>query len=47
MVDFPTLKLLASYRREMETTEPLPFGVYGQVLAPGRVSIGDPVAVEA
>ena len=47
VVDFPTLKLLASYRREMETTEPLPFGVYGEVLAPGRVSIGDPVAVEA
>ncbi len=47
VVDFPTLKLLAGYRRDMESTEPLPFGVYGEVVAPGQVSVGDPVAVEA
>jgi uncharacterized protein YcbX len=46
-VDFPTLKLLARYRREMETTEPLPFGVYGGVVAPGQVTVGDPLTVVA
>jgi uncharacterized protein YcbX len=37
-----TLKALARYRREGRT-EPLPFGVYGSVLVPGRVRVGDPV----
>lgn len=45
-VNFPTLKLLASYRRGMESTEPLPFGIYGEVAEPGAVALGDPVAVE-
>jgi uncharacterized protein YcbX len=43
-VDFPTLKLLAAYRGEMDTTEPLPFGVHASVVAPGRVRLGDPVS---
>jgi len=43
-VDLPTLDLLASYRREAATTEPLAFGIYGAVLEPGRVRVGDPVA---
>ena len=38
--DLPTLATLASYRREGRS-EPLPFGVYGAVLAPGRVRLGD------
>jgi hypothetical protein len=38
--DLPTLATLASYRREGRT-EPLPFGVYGAVLVPGRVRVGD------
>lgn len=42
----PTLDLLGSYRRELETTEPLPFGIYGEVVEPGPVAIGDPIAVE-
>jgi MOSC domain-containing protein len=42
----PTLDLLGSYRRELETTEPLPFGIYGEVLEPGPVAVGDAVAVE-
>ena len=42
----PTLDLLGSYRRDLETTEPLPFGIYGEVLEPGPVVIGDPVAVQ-
>ena len=41
--DFDTLGVLASYRGDMETTEPLPLGVVGDVVSPGRVSVGDPV----
>jgi uncharacterized protein len=44
VVDFKTLHHLAAYRREVETTEPLPFGVYGEVVEPGRVRVGDPVS---
>lgn len=39
----PTLDLLRAYRREIESTEPLPFGVYGRVLRPGAVCVGDTV----
>ena len=38
-----TLDALAEYRGDVETTEPLPFGVWGEVLEPGRVRVGDPV----
>jgi len=41
--DLDTLKALAAYRREAETTEPLPFGVYAAVAQPGTVRVGDPV----
>ena len=41
--DLDTLKALADYRGDVETTEPLPFGVYAAVAQPGRVRIGDPV----
>jgi uncharacterized protein len=41
--DFDTLGVLASYRRELETTEPLPLGVVGDVVTTGRVRVGDPV----
>ena len=41
--DFDTLGVLASYRREIETTEPLPLGVVGDVVTPGSVRAGDPV----
>ena len=43
--DLPTLELLA-YRRSLPTTEPLAFGVYGEVLEPGRIAIGDPLTPE-
>jgi uncharacterized protein len=43
--DLDTLKGLAAYRRELETTEPLAFGVHGAVARPGRVRVGDPVAL--
>jgi uncharacterized protein YcbX len=41
--DLDTLKALAAYRRDLETTEPLPFGVYAAVASPGPVCVGDPV----
>ena len=43
VVDLPTLDLLRSYRGELDTTEPLAFGVYGEVLEGGRVAVGDAV----
>ena len=41
--DLDTLKALAAYRRDPETTEPLPFGVHAAVAEPGRVRVGDTV----
>ena len=40
-IDLPTLDVLRGYRGEVESTEPLPFGVHGRVLERGRVSVGD------
>lgn len=45
-VDLPTLKMLADYRLQEPTSEPLGFGVYGEVLAGGVVRVGDPVSVD-
>ncbi|HUA04044.1 MAG TPA: MOSC domain-containing protein [Solirubrobacteraceae bacterium] len=42
-VDLPTLKMLGTYRLDLDTTEPLPFGIYGQVFKPGTVRVGDAV----
>jgi len=42
-VDFETLHHLAVYRRDVATSEPLPFGVHARVLEPGRVRVGDAV----
>lgn len=44
-VDLPTLDILAGYRRSLDRTEPLPFGIYGEVLEEGTVRVGDPVAI--
>jgi uncharacterized protein YcbX len=41
--NLPTLDVLAEYRDGVETTEPLPFGVWGRVETPGRVTLGDAV----
>jgi MOSC domain-containing protein len=43
VVDLPTLDLLGSYRDAIESTEPLPFGVWGRVVEPGTVRVGDEV----
>jgi uncharacterized protein YcbX len=42
-VDLPTLDVLRAYRGDVDSTEPLPFGVYGEVLEPGVVRVGDSV----
>jgi uncharacterized protein YcbX len=42
-IDLPTLDLIRSYRGDLDSTEPLPFGIWGQVLAPGAVRVGDHV----
>lgn len=39
-----TLRLLGAYRGLVPTEEPLPFGVWGEVVRPGRVAVGDRVA---
>jgi uncharacterized protein YcbX len=44
-IDLPTLDLLGRYRNGLGTTEPLPFGIYGEVLEPGLVRVGDPVSL--
>jgi uncharacterized protein YcbX len=43
VVDLATLDILRRYRSGLDTTEPLPFGVYGKVLEGGRVAVGDAV----
>ena len=43
--DLDTLKALAAYRRHLDTTEELAFGVYGDVRTPGVVRVGDTVTV--
>lgn len=42
-IDLPTLDILRDYRGGCATTEPLPFGIYGAVMEPGAVRVGDPV----
>ena len=41
--NLPTLDVLAEYREGVETTERLPFGVWGAVSEPGLVRLGDAV----
>jgi hypothetical protein len=43
--DLETLDVIARYRASVLTTEPLPFGVWGEVVEPGRVAVGDPVDI--
>lgn len=40
-----TLRAIRAYRGDVPTDEPLPFGVWGEVVHPGRVAVGDPVAL--
>jgi len=45
MRDFDTLEVLARYRREVPSTEPLSFGVWARVDQAGRVALGDDIRV--
>lgn len=40
-----TLHLLRAYRSHVRSDEPLPFGVFGEVVRPGSVRVGDEVSV--
>lgn len=44
-LDLPTLDVLREYRGDCHATEPLPFGVYGEVTEPGVVRVGDAVSL--
>lgn len=44
---FDTLHVLNRTRGHVPTTEPLPFGVWAEVVEPGEAALGDPVTVEA
>lgn len=43
VVDLPTLHLLRRLRDDATATEPLPFGVWGEVVEPGLVQVGDDI----
>jgi hypothetical protein len=43
--DMPTLELLRQYRSDLETTEQISLGVFGEVLVPGELRRGDAVAL--
>lgn len=43
--DLDTLRVIGSYRADVPTNEPVPFGVWGSVDLPGRVRVGDAVAL--
>jgi MOSC domain-containing protein len=44
--DLDTLGTIAAYRADVPTREPLPFGVWCEVVEPGPVAVGDPVEVD-
>jgi MOSC domain-containing protein len=45
--DLDTLGAIAGYRADVPTREPLPFGVWCEVVEQGPVAVGDPVEVVA
>ncbi len=44
--DLETLDVLARYRRDVPSTEPLSFGIWARVERAGGVALGDEIAVE-
>ena len=45
-VTLHTLKVLGGYRRDLDTTEPIAFGIYGEIVRPGTIRVGDQVSVD-
>lgn len=45
VTDLGTLKALAAYRGDLDTTEPLALGIHAAVAEPGRVRVGDAVTL--
>jgi uncharacterized protein YcbX len=45
-VTLQTLKVLGSYRRDVDTTEPIAFGIFGEIVQPGTIRVGDAVALD-
>jgi len=41
--DLDTLGAITAYRGDIPTREPIPFGVWCEVVEPGRIAVGDPV----
>jgi uncharacterized protein YcbX len=41
--DLDTLGVISAYRGHVQTREPIPFGVWCEVVEPGRVAVEDPV----
>jgi hypothetical protein len=41
-----TLAVLAQYRRDLTTTEPLAFGIWARVERAGSIGLGDDIVVE-
>jgi uncharacterized protein YcbX len=44
-ITLQTLKILGRYRRGLPTTEPVAFGIYGEILRPGTIRVHDAVTV--
>jgi uncharacterized protein len=44
-IDLPTLDILRDYRGDLDTTEPLAFGIHGSVRKPGTIRAGDRVSI--
>ena len=45
-VTLDTLRVIGAYRAAVESQEPMPFGVWGEVVSPGRVRVGDHLHVQ-
>lgn len=45
-ITLQTLKILGGYRRALDTTEPVAIGIYGEIVQPGTVRVGDSVTVD-
>jgi uncharacterized protein YcbX len=44
-IDLHTLRILGGYRRHLDTTEPVSFGIYGEIVRPGEIRVGETVTL--